>query len=135
MPASMTQAIRLPACDPSLSPAATCGQPAAAGDYLVIHATGLGTTTPNGDPKGAPLATGAVPPADGSVLYQTPSKPTVTVGGIPAAVLFSGLVPGFPGEYQINIQIPCGVASGDDVPVVITMAGASDTATISIQTR
>ena len=28
---------------------------------------------------------------------------------------------GFPGEYQIDFQVPPGVASGDDVPVVITL--------------
>jgi uncharacterized protein (TIGR03437 family) len=59
----------------------------------------------------------------------------VTIGGIPAAVLFSGIVPGFPGEYQVDVQVPSGVANGDDTPVVITMAGLSDTATISIQPR
>jgi uncharacterized protein (TIGR03437 family) len=78
---------------------------------------------------------GAIPPANGSVLYETSTKPTVTIGGIAAVVLYSGLVPGFPGEYQVNIQVPGGVANGDDTPVVITMAGLSDTATISIQPR
>jgi uncharacterized protein (TIGR03437 family) len=78
---------------------------------------------------------GAIPPANGSVLYETSTKPTVTIGGIAAVVLYSGLVPGFPGECQANIQVPGGVANGDDTPVVITMAGLSDTATISIQPR
>jgi uncharacterized protein (TIGR03437 family) len=120
---------------PSLSHAAVCGQSATVGDYLVLYVTGLGKATPNGDPNAAPLATGAIPPVDGSVLYQTPATPAVTVGGIPATVLYSGLVPGFPGEYQVNFRVPSGVANGDDIPVVITMAGITDTATISIQPR
>jgi hypothetical protein len=36
---------------------------------------------------------------------------------------------------QIDIQIPSGVTNGDDVPVQITILGASDTATTSIQVR
>ena len=135
LPASMTAALKLPACTSSTNALSLCGQPAAVGDYLVIYATGLGLTTPNGDPNGKPLSTGVAPPADGSVLYQTPTPPTVSIGGIVAKVLFSGLAPGFPGLYQIDVQVPSGVASGNDVPVVISIGGATDTATVSIQTR
>jgi uncharacterized protein (TIGR03437 family) len=135
LPVSMTAALGFPACTSLLSPLAVCGQPADIGDYLVIYTTGLGITTPNGNSNGAPLKTGAIPPADGSVLYETPTKPTVTIGGIPATLLYSGLAPGFPGEYQVDVQVPAGVANGDEIPVVITMGGLSDTATISIQPR
>jgi uncharacterized protein (TIGR03437 family) len=137
MPVSMSSALRLPGnCSNSnISPLSLCGQPAAIGDYLVLYATGLGITTPNGDPNGKPLATGVAPPADGSVLYKTPTNPTITVGGIPVNVLYSGLPPGITGEYQIVFQVPTGVSSGDDVPVVLSMLGNSDMATISIQPR
>jgi uncharacterized protein (TIGR03437 family) len=37
--------------------------------------------------------------------------------------------------YQVDVQVPAGVANGDDIPVVITMGTVSDTATISIQPR
>jgi uncharacterized protein (TIGR03437 family) len=57
----------------------------------------------------------------------------VTIGGIPATVLFSGLTPGYAGEYQIDVTVPAGVTNGDSVPVKITMLGVSDTANISIQ--
>ncbi len=133
MPSSMAAALKLPACSSLISPLSECGRPAAIGDYLVLYVTGLGVTTPNGDPAGTPLATGAVPPPDGSVLYETPNKPTVAVGGIPVTVLYSGLAPGFAGLYQIDFQIPPGVVSGDDVPVIVSMAGVSDTATVSVQ--
>ena len=135
LPASTTAALKAPACTSSTDPLSLCGQPATIGDYLVIYATGLGVTTPNGDPNGKPLPTGVSPPADGSVLYQTPTLPTVTIGGISTKVLYSGLAPGFPGLYQVDVQVPSGVANGDDVPVVITMGPASDSATISIQPR
>ncbi len=134
-PVSTTANLGLPACTSATSVLTVCGQPATAGDYLMLYATGLGLATPNGDPNGKPLPTGAMPPVDGGVLYETPTMPVVTVGGVAAKVLFSGLVPGVAGEYQIDIRIPAGVAHGDDVPVEITMLGASDTATISIQPR
>jgi uncharacterized protein (TIGR03437 family) len=60
----------------------------------------------------------------------------VTIGGQNATVLFSGLVPGYPGEYQIDVTVPSGIVSGDSVPVVLTILGASDSSTtISIQPR
>jgi len=137
MPASMATALKLPgACAANNdSPLSLCGQPAAPGDYLVLYATGLGLTTPNGDPNGKPLMTGQIPPADGSVLYETIATPTLTVGGFPAKILFSGLAPGYPGEYQVDFQVPTGV-TGDDVPVVIGISGsATDTRTMSIQPK
>ena len=138
LPASTATALKLPGnCKSSkIDPLAACAEPAAVGDFLVIYTTGLGKATPNGDANGTPLATGAIPPADGSVLYKTVAMPIVTVGGVPATILYSGLAPGFPGEYQVDIQVPAGVAPGDDVPVTITMPGsATDTVTVSIQPR
>ncbi|MBZ5608225.1 MAG: hypothetical protein LAP38_08210 [Acidobacteriia bacterium] len=137
MPASTATALKLPGnCHKSgVNALSLCGEPATIGDYLVLYVTGLGKTTPNGDPNGTPLATGQVPPVDGSVLYKTVVTPTVTVGGVPVTLLYSGLPPGLIGEYQIVFQVPSGVPSGDDVPVVVTMGNRSDTATISIQPR
>ncbi len=134
LPVSTTAALGLPACAAGTNVLAECGKPATIGDYLVLYATGLGLTTPGGDPNGKPLPTGSVPPIDGSVLYETPTTPVVTIGGISAKVLFSGLTPGYPGEYEIVVQVPSGVVSGDDVPVSVSILGASDSSvTISIQ--
>jgi uncharacterized protein (TIGR03437 family) len=138
MPASMATALSLPGnCGVSVTnPLAACAQPAAPGDYLVIYVTGLGIATPNGNPAGTPLATGLVAPADGSVLYETPTLPAVTVGGIAAKALYSGLVPGYAGLFQVDIQVPTGAAQGDDVPVAISMSGgAADTATVSVHSK
>ncbi|MDQ6675941.1 MAG: hypothetical protein M3Z09_01440 [Acidobacteriota bacterium] len=72
-------------------------------------------------------------PAPSSPLAQTVTGPTVTVGGIPAAVQFSGLAPGFSGLYQVNIAIPANVPAGVQ-PVVITAGGvASPAARLNVQ--
>ena len=47
---------------------------------------------------------------------------TVTIGGAPAPVAYAGLAPGFVGLYQVNAQVPTGLAAGNQ-PVVITMNG------------
>lgn len=140
MPASMATALQnLPGssfpglCQSSFNVLSQCGQPAKPGDVLVLYGTGLGLATPNGDPNGKPLTTGNLAPADGSVLYETVVTPTITVGGLPAKVLFSGITPGLTGEYQIDFQVPAGV-TGDDVPVVFSMGSSpTDTRTMSIQ--
>ena len=39
--------------------------------------------------------------------YQiTTARPEVTIGGAACRVLFSGLVPGWPGLYIVNVEIP-----------------------------
>ncbi len=114
---------------------ATCGQPAHPGDFLQIYTTGLGLSTPNGDPAGAGLASGTLAPASGNPLYLTVATPTVSIGGAQATVLFSGVAPGFAGLYQVDVQIPASVAAGSDVPLQIAMpGGAADTATIAVTT-
>jgi uncharacterized protein (TIGR03437 family) len=132
MPASQAAALGLPTCA-GLAATAHCGQPAGPGSFIQLYATGLGLATPNGDPKGTPLATGQPAPASGNPIYETPTLPTVTVGGIAANVVFCGLAPGFAGLYQVNLQIPQNVTVGDAVPITLSIAGsASDSATVAI---
>jgi minor extracellular serine protease Vpr len=116
-----------------VNPAAICGEPALPGDHIQIYVTGLGRATVNGNPFGNTLRTGDIAPASGSPQYRTVETPRVTIGGIDAAVAFSGVAPGFAGLYQVNVMIPAGVPVGDDVPVVVEIGGASDTATIAIR--
>ena len=136
MPDSMAAALKIPGnCAASnLSPLSVCGQPASAGDFLVMYTTGLGKATPGGDPNGAPLRTGEIPPANGSVLYKTVETPIVMLGNLPATVVYSGLAPGYPGLYQVDFQVPAGI-SGDDVPLVLSMGGKSDSRTIAIRSK
>src|SRR5260370_1990450 len=81
--------------------------PAIAGTSVIqIFCTGLGAVTSQ-PPSGA--AAGSDP------LSHTTSTPTVTVGGMPATVLFSGLTPATTGFYQVNVSWP--TASPQPVPV------------------
>jgi uncharacterized protein (TIGR03437 family) len=73
-------------------------------------------------------------PAPSSPLAETIDTPIVTVGGAPAQVLFSGLAPGFIGEYQVNAVVPAAAPAGNDVPVVVSIVGvASNTVTIAVK--
>src|SRR4029077_15008578 len=54
----------------------------------------------------------------------SPHLPVVTIGGIPAALKFAGLV--LPGEFLFNVVIPANVPSGDNA-VVATYNGAVTT--------
>jgi uncharacterized protein (TIGR03437 family) len=44
---------------------------------------------------------------------------TVTVGGIPAVLTFSGAAPGLPGVNQLNVLVPEGAPTGPAVALVI----------------
>jgi uncharacterized protein (TIGR03437 family) len=65
----------------------TASRPAARSEFLTIYGTGFGPVT-------NPPATGGAGPS--GPLATTASPATVTIGGLPAAVVFSGLAPGFP---------------------------------------
>jgi uncharacterized protein (TIGR03437 family) len=82
------------------------------GDIVIIYCTGLGAVS-------SPPASGAA--GNGQVTQNTP---TVTIGGGSAKVDFSGLAPGFVGLYQINAEVPAGLAPGNQ-SVVIKMLGTS----------
>lgn len=88
-------------------------RPAKAGaDYLEIYCNGLG-------PVNNPPADGQ--PA-GSPAPQTIATPTVTISGINAPVLFSGLSPGSVALYQIDVQVPAGSQIGN-VPLTVSVGG------------
>ena len=100
------------------------GHPAVRGQAVQLYANGLGpvTNTPaSGDP------------ATSSSLAATTTVPTVTIGGVPAPVSFSGLAPGFPGLYQVNVTVPTGLAAGNQ-SLVLTIGGkTSKTSGIVVQ--
>jgi uncharacterized protein (TIGR03437 family) len=100
------------------------GTPVTVGNTLAIFCTGLGAVDQTvADGAGAPFS----PPAN------TLLNPTVTIGGVPAPVIFSGLTPGAVGLYQINVTVPPGVSPGNQVPVIVTLGGqASPALTIAV---
>jgi len=100
-------------------------RPAARGAFVSIYCTGLGAVTNQ-------PASGAVSPSN--PVATTTVTPTVTIGGVPATVSFSGLAPGFVGLYQVNVQVPETAPTGSAVAVVLTSGGASsNSVTIAVQ--
>jgi len=89
-------------------------RPATAGSIISLYGTGFGQTNPiasniNGPVTVRPLALDA----------------TVTVGGVPAKVLWAGMV-GI-GLYQFNIEVPA-MSAPADYPVLVQIGGTSSPA-------
>jgi minor extracellular serine protease Vpr len=102
----------------------TTAAPAKRGHLIVLYANGLGPV--NNQPN-----TG-VPATDAST--STKQQATVTIGGQNATVLFSGLVPGTVGLYQINVRVPDGSSTGNAVPVSVSIGGVTTpAATLPVQ--
>jgi uncharacterized protein (TIGR03437 family) len=74
-------------------------------------------------------------PADG---YPAPLNPnqtttqtcTVSIGGQPATVEFCGLAPGEV-IYQVNVQVPMGVSSGNQ-PITVSVGGQTSPSGVMI---
>jgi uncharacterized protein (TIGR03437 family) len=113
-PAKYAVATRYPdnayVANPSLGPSYVAAQ---AGDVLILWATGFGPTSPI-------FAAGAE--NVGSHLITT--MISVTVGGVPATVVGAALSPGLAGVYQVAIQLPTNVPSGD-VLIEATIGGVT----------
>ncbi len=109
-------------------------RPEARGRVIQIYATGTGAQLIDSVTRlRATLATAIAPPGDGSKLYLTENLPTVTIGGIPATVEFSGLAPGYVGLWQVNVRIPSNAATGNAIPVVVSLDGrASNQTTVAV---
>jgi uncharacterized protein (TIGR03437 family) len=75
-------------------------RPVKAGETLVLFGVGFGPTTPH-VLAGQPFS-GAAP---------TSNPVTITIGGVPASVAFSGITAA--GLYQFNLIVPPGTSSGD----------------------
>jgi uncharacterized protein (TIGR03437 family) len=103
--------------------AVTEQRPARAGEILSVFATGLGSVTPS-------VESGS--PASSSTLSVTRITPSATLGGISVPVRFSGLAPSFVGLYQVNIEVPTGLASGPQPLVLTSNTVASNAVTVQI---
>ncbi|HEV3329369.1 MAG TPA: hypothetical protein VG096_00200 [Bryobacteraceae bacterium] len=101
--------------------------PAQKGSVVAVYMTGGGITAPA-------TVTGALIPADGSVLPLLASQVTCTVGGIPATVRYAGSAPGLiSGVIQVNVKIPSQAPSGAEVPLVISVESPGDSFSSSSQ--
>lgn len=98
----------------------SAANPAAPGEYLVLLLTGLGAVSPAKE-AGAPGGDNA---ANGPINYIT-DPVFLTFGGQETRAAFAGLMPGFPGVYQINFQVPDTVPAGVQALQVRTGQAAS----------
>ena len=93
--------------------------PAARGSGVGLYATGEGQTNPSG-------STGIISAYDKASDYPTPlADVRVTVGGVPAEILWMGEAPhSVAGLFQVNIRIPKNAPTGDAVPLTLMVGGA-----------
>ena len=67
-------------------------------------------------------------------MALTTSTPEVFIAGVPAAVQFSGMAPGFSGLWQINAVVPERAFITGRVPLQVYMDGVdSNEVTIFVQ--
>jgi len=100
--------------------------PAQAGDQLVVYLTGGGAVKPTG---GTWTTGGLAPPG----LSPVTAPYSVTIGGLPASTSYLGLTPGFIGLYQLNVQVPPGLPSGDHTLTITVNGKASSSALLTVQ--
>ena len=97
---------------------------AAKGSVVQIFATGGGVTNPGG-------TTGGVAPS--SPLENLVAAPVVIIGGQQAQVTFAGSAPGeVEGVVQLNVLVPAGAPSGNNVPVIVAIGSAGTTAAVTM---
>jgi uncharacterized protein (TIGR03437 family) len=100
--------------------------PAHAGDVLVVYLTGGGAVKPTG---GTWTTGGLAPPG----LSPVTAPYSVTIGGLPATTTYLGLTSGFIGLYQLNVQVPAGLPSGDHTLTITVNGKASSSALVTLQ--
>jgi uncharacterized protein (TIGR03437 family) len=95
--------------------------------FLVLYVTGEGDVTPT-------LTTGATPARQADpAKYPMPRQAvTVTIGGVPANVLFAGIPNGIATETQINIQVPANAPLGKQDLIVSVGGVASPPVSVTV---
>jgi uncharacterized protein (TIGR03437 family) len=99
--------------------AGVTSRPARPGDVITLYGVGFGPVTP--DIPAGQLA---------QQLNTLASNLQLSIGGLPASVLYSGLAPGFTGLYQFNITVPA-VPAGNQA-LTFTLGATAGTQTLYI---
>jgi uncharacterized protein (TIGR03437 family) len=100
--------------------------PVPRGQAISLYATGLGQTTPaQTDGEIVPLS---------EPFPRVQGTPSVTIGGLPAQVLYAGAAPGsVAGLTQINVVVPQNVTPGAAVPFTVSFGPFTQKVTIAVQ--
>lgn len=108
---------------------------AAPGEVITIYGHGQGIKFRDfSTAQPLDLPTGVAASCSGDHLYATNDTPLVSISGIDASVLYSGMAPCFVGLWQINVIVPSTTPSGSAVPVVLGLASfSSNTVTIAVR--
>jgi uncharacterized protein (TIGR03437 family) len=91
-------------------------KPAISGETVLFFLTGMGAVNPS-------VADGTAGGAN-PLSKTTVSQIDVLIGGQPATVIYSGLAPGFPGLYQMNVTLPAVIPFPGNLPVAILTPNA-----------
>ncbi len=106
----------------------TLENPAKAGETVLIYLTGLGDVSPavtEGTAAPANPPSNAITPV--AVYFSTAN------GSAEGPVSYAGLAPGFAGLYQINVQIPTTLPSGDYFVGIATPTAYAAQASIPVR--
>jgi uncharacterized protein (TIGR03437 family) len=95
-------------------------RPAVPGDTITFYGVGFGPVTQN-------IPAGQI--AQG--LTTLASDFSISIGGMPATIVYAGLAPSYVGLYQFDVTVP-NVAAGSAVPVTFTLGGVSATQTLNL---
>jgi len=98
--------------------------PATRGQVVQLYANGLG-------PVSNQPADGALTPV--SPAAPTTTQPTITIGGQPAAVQFSGLAPNLIGVYELTVTVPTNISTGIQQAIVTINGVSSPAANLPVQ--
>jgi uncharacterized protein (TIGR03437 family) len=105
----------------------SAANPAEKGSVVMVYATGEGETDPQ-------VADGRF--ASPEALPKPKLPVSVKIGGVEAQVLYAGGAPGsVAGLLQVNVQVPASVATGNVVPVVLTVGEKSSQEGVTMAVR
>lgn len=96
------------------------------GGLIVLYGTGAGVTTPGG-------SDGAI--STSNTAFTAPAA-TVQANGADATVLYFGPAPGLvDGVFQMNVRLPATMTAGRAIPLIVTIAGQSSQAGVTIAVK
>lgn len=95
----------------------TSANPADRGTRVTFYAAGLAAVNP-------PIPAGQAG-SSGEPLNRTVRSPRVFFDSYTAEVLYSGLVPGVAGRYQVTVRVPSLVSPATNISVSLTIGGFS----------